>query len=82
MVKEDTTKLIPIKKVLHCPFCQERSAGFIYSVALAEAHSDGRRNCKQGHTIGSVDSDSGIVGSSFLYIILSQIGVLLWLQVP
>ncbi|CAN5415623.1 hypothetical protein BH18THE2_BH18THE2_16750 [soil metagenome] len=38
-----TTKLIPIKKVLHCPFCQEGNAGLIYpDGALAVAHSDWR----------------------------------------
>jgi hypothetical protein len=50
-----TTKLIPIKKVLHCPFCQEGSTGLIYpDGALAEAHSDGGIAAR--HTSGSVDS--------------------------
>lgn len=63
-----TTKLIPIKKLLHCPFCPEGSAGLIYpDGALAEAHFARWGNCSKG--IQMVWIHSGIVGSSFLYII-------------
>jgi hypothetical protein len=56
MVKEDdyiTNTNTNIKKVLHCPFCQERSAGLIYpDDAIAEAHSEGRWNCSKSIQVG------------------------------
>lgn len=71
-----TSKLIPINKVLHCPLCQELSAGLIYpDGALAEWHilKDGGIGSK-GIQVGLL-IQIPVLLVLFLYIILSQIGV-------